>query len=50
LAAKAPVSRRSAYQRIAVEGATPNRAAAARQLNPLSIAAKSRERKSIESG
>jgi hypothetical protein len=41
---------RVAPKRIAVEGATPNRAAAARQLNPLSIAAKSRERKSIESG
>lgn len=50
LAAKVPVSRRRAYQRIAVEGATPNRAPAARQLNSLSIAAKIRERKSIGSG
>lgn len=35
---------------IAVEGATPNRAAAARQLNPLSIAAKRRERDSSKAG
>ena len=35
---------------IAVEGATPSRAAAARQLSPSSTAARSRERKSIERG
>jgi hypothetical protein len=35
---------------MAVEGATPNRAAAARQLIPSSIEAITRARKSIESG
>lgn len=35
-------------QRIAVDGATPNRTAAERQLIPSSTAAKSRERKSID--
>jgi len=46
--AMSPVSRCCARQRTAVEGATPNRSAAARQLDPLSTAAKSRVRKSIE--
>jgi hypothetical protein len=35
---------------MAVEAATPKRAAAARQLSPPSIAASLRDRKSIESG
>lgn len=50
LGAKLPVARRCACHRIAGEGATPNRAAAARQLVPASIAASSRVRKSIERG
>ena len=45
-----PVFWRCPCQRIAVDGATPKRAAAARQLIPSSIAARSRERKSIERG
>ncbi len=50
LGAKAPVSRRCACQRMAVDGATPKRAAAPRQLSPPSIAARSRVRKSIDRG
>jgi hypothetical protein len=44
-----PVAVRCDCQRIAVEGATPNLAAADRLLIPLSIAASNRDRKSIES-
>lgn len=40
--------RRCPDHRIAVDGAIPNRTAAARQLRPWSIAAKTRTRKSIE--
>lgn len=50
LGAKSPVSRRCASQRITVDGATPNRTAAPRQLMPPSIAAKARARKSIDRG
>jgi hypothetical protein len=50
LGAKLPVARRCACQRIAVDGATPNRVAAARQLIPASIDASNRVRKSIERG
>ena len=48
--AKDPVARRSLSQRIAVEGATPYCAAAARRLRPASIAPITRSLKSMESG
>jgi hypothetical protein len=44
-----PVAVRCDCQRIAVDAATPNLAAAARLLIPPSIAASNRDRKSIES-
>ena len=46
--AMSPASRCCTRQRTAVDGATPNRSAAARQLDCLSTAAKSRARRSIE--
>jgi len=46
--AKDPVDRRSMSQRIAVDGATPYRAAAARRLKPVSIASITRSLRSIE--
>ena len=48
--AKDPVARLSLSQRIAVEGAIPKRAAAARRLRPPSIAEITRSLKSMESG
>jgi hypothetical protein len=48
--AKDPVVRRASSQRIAVDGATPYRAAAARRPRPASIAAITRSLSSMESG
>lgn len=48
--AKHPVERRALSQRIAVEGATPYCAAAARRLWPASIAAITRSLRSMQSG
>jgi len=50
LGAQEPVIRRPLSQRIAVDGATPYLAAAARRLKPASIAAITRSLRSMESG